>query len=380
MARPAGPVRATLASCENAIIVGGVGRPEPILSVPRPQRDHGFHALRVDRVVPETADTVSIVLDVPPELAGAFSYRAGQFCNVQVHIDGAPHMRCYSMSSSPELGEVMQVTVKRVPGGTVSNWINDHLRAGDVLELSPPAGFFQLTETDADLVAFAAGSGITPVFSLVKTALAITGRTVRLHYANRDRGGVIFDAELAELERRHRGRLAVVRSNDREHGLATPDTAAAFAAPSAADGEFYVCGPGPYMQIVEEGLRLLGVGPPRIHIERFASSDPIVGTPQPPPEPAGGTTVTIELEGRTEVTDHHPGTTILQTARQTGLSPPFSCESGSCATCMARLVDGAVSMYVNNALTPDEVEDGWVLTCQSVPTTPTVHVVYGTAD
>jgi len=357
-----------------------MGRLEPTLQAPRPQRDHGFHLLGVSTVVRETADAVSIVLDIPAGLAGTFSYRAGQFCNVQVRIGGTPHMRCYSMSSAPELGEAMALTVKRVPGGMVSNWINDHLRAGDTVELSPPSGFFQLNETESDLVAFAAGSGITPVFSLVKTALATTDRTLRLHDANRGPTDVIFDAALGELERDYPGRLVVMRSYDTEHGLISPDTVAGFAGPSAPDGEFYVCGPGPYMQIVDEGLARLGVDPARIHVERFTASDPIVGTPAPPPAAAAGATVTIELEGRTETTDHHPGTTILQTARQTGMSPPFSCESGSCATCMARLVEGAVSMYVNNALTPEEVEEGWVLTCQSVPTTPTVHVVYGLDD
>ena len=128
---------------------------------------------------------------------------------------------------------------------------------------------------------------------------------------------------------------------------------------------------------MEEGLASLGVEAALIHIERFSTAELVVGAPPPPAAPAGGTTVTIELDGRTESTAHRPGTTILQTARQMALSPPFSCESGSCATCMARLVDGSVSMFVNNALTPDEIDEGWILTCQSVPTTPTVHVVYG---
>jgi len=351
--------------------------PEPILSVPRPLRDHGFHPLRVARVVEETAEAVSLVLEVPNEMAGAFSYRAGQFCNVQVVIEGQAQMRCYSMSSSPALGEDMAVTVKRVPGGMVSNWIADNLRPGDRVELSPPAGFFQLTDTSGDLVALAAGSGITPVFSLVKTALATTGRRVRLHYANRDPDSVIFAAHLRELEGRHGGRLTVVHSYDGEHGLLTEETVSAFAGEAAATGEFYVCGPGPYMEIVENALRSLGVEPARIHIERFTTAELLVGAPPPPPGPPGGTRVTVELDGRTDSTDHRPGTTILQTARQMGMSPPFSRESGSCATCMARLLQGSVSMFVNNALTPEEVEEGWILTCQSVPTTPAVRVAYG---
>lgn len=380
MARPASWMRASLAFPENAIIVAPMGRPEPVLSASRPLRDHGFHPLRVARVVRETPEAVSVVLEVPGALAGTFCYRAGQFCNLRVMIGDRPEMRCYSMSSSPDLGEDMALTVKRVPGGTVSSWIVEDLRAGDLVELSPPAGFFQLTDTAEDLVAFAAGSGITPVFSLLKTALATTRRNVRLHYANRGPKDVIFASELDELEARHGGRLSVARSYDMEHGLLTEQTASAFAEASARGGEFYVCGPAPYMEIVESALRSLGVEAPRIHIERFSTAELLVGAPPPPPEPPGGTQVTIELDGRAESTEHRPGTTILQTARQMGMSPPFSCESGSCATCMARLVEGSVSMFVNNALTPEELEEGWILTCQSVPTTPVVSVAYGFDD
>jgi 3-ketosteroid 9alpha-monooxygenase subunit B len=350
--------------------------PEPTLSVARPPRDHAFHALRVDRVVCETPAAVSVVLDVPSELADTFAYRSGQFCNVRVQIDDRSEMRCYSMSSSPALGEPMTVTVKRVPEGIVSNWINDHLDVGDWVELAPPTGFFQLTDTTGDLVAFAAGSGITPVFSLLKTALATTERTVRLHYANRDRDSVIFDAELRELQRRHGERLVVVHSYDVELGLLTPEAVTAFATSASGASEFYICGPGPHMDVVERGLGALGVAAPRIHIERFTQPDQPVVAATVAPEPLRATRVTVELDGRTDTTDHHPGTTILQTARQMAMAPPFSCESGNCATCMARLVGGSVSMFVNNALTPEEVEDGWILTCQSVPTASAVHVVY----
>jgi ferredoxin-NADP reductase len=368
-------MRASLAISENPIIVEGMVSPEPILRVARPLRDHGFHRLRVDRVVRETHDTVSLVLEVPSELSDTFAYRSGQFCNLRVQIDDMSEMRCYSMSSSPALAEAMAVTVKRVPGGIVSNWINDRVRAGDMVDLSPPSGFFQLTDTSAELVAFAAGSGITPVFSLVKTALATTERTVRLHYANRDQTSVIFDAELRRLQKLHPQRLVVVHSYDGQHGLITPATVAAFAT-AASEGEFYVCGPGPYLDVVEQGLGTLRMEAARIHIERFAPADGPGAAVAPPPVAGGVAQVTVELDGRRHTTDHHPGTTILQTARQMGMAPPFSCESGNCATCMARLVEGSVSMFVNNALTAEEVEDGWILTCQSVPTASAVHVVY----
>ncbi|HXW32375.1 MAG TPA: iron-sulfur cluster-binding domain-containing protein, partial [Acidimicrobiales bacterium] len=164
------------------------------------------------------------------------------------------------------------------------------------------------------------------------------------------------------------------------HGLLTEEAVSAFTGGTAGTSEFYICGPAPYMEIVENALRALGVEAGRIHIERFTTADLLVGAPPPPPEPPGGTRVTVELDGRSDSTDHRPGTTVLQAARQMGMSPPFSCESGSCATCMARLLEGSVSMFVNNALTPEEVEAGWILTCQSVPITPTVRVAYGFDD
>jgi ferredoxin-NADP reductase len=320
--------------------------------------------------VQETADACSFVLDVPGEFAPEFAYEPGQFCNFRLLLDGEPHIRCYSMSSAPAVDAELQVTVKRVPGGVVSNRMIDTLSPGDVIEVSRPAGFFRLTG-DGDVVAFAGGSGITPVFSLIKTALATTSRRIRLLYANRDRDSVIFAAELERLVEEHGDRLTVVHHLDVEHGFVGPDDVREFVE-GADDPQCYICGPDVFMTIVEDALGARGVDAGRIHIERF--------TRNAAPEPAGAETngcrVTIELDGRTDTTDHHSGTTILQTARQMGMAPPFSCESGNCATCMAKLVDGEVSMFVNNVLDDDEVADGWILTCQSVPTSPAVHVVY----
>ena len=166
----------------------------------------------------------------------------------------------------------------------------------------------------------------------------------------------------------------MVHRLDVEHGFIDADTVPPFCVGAAAD--YFICGPGPFMDIVESTLLAHGIDEARIHIERFTPAEP-VAEPEPPP---GATStqsrVTIEHGGRTDAVDHHPGTTILQTAREMGMDAPFSCESGSCATCMARLVEGDVKMRVNDALTDDEVADGWILTCQSVPTSPSVHVVY----
>jgi ferredoxin-NADP reductase len=268
----------------------------------------------------------------------------------------------------------LKVTVKRTPGGVVSNWMNDQLREGDTVEATRPAGVFRLGPGPGDVVAFSAGSGITPVLSLVKTALATTTRQVRLLYANQHRDAVIFGAELDALGRRYGDRLSVSHHLDIDRGLVRPETIGDFAQ-SSDDAEFYICGPGPFMDIVEQSLHARGVAAARIHIERFTPAE-LLQEPEPAPAAATATQVTVELDGRTSTADYRPGTTVLQTARQMGMAPPFSCESGSCATCMARLVDGTVAMHVNNALTDDEVAQGWILTCQAVPTSASVHAVY----
>jgi ferredoxin-NADP reductase len=347
---------------------------EPATNAPRVVVDHGFHTLRVGAVVRETAEASSIVLEVPPSLRSAFAYQAGQFCSFRVRVGGEEYVRCFSMSSSPAVDPELRVTVKRTPDGVVSNWMNDHLAPGDLLEVARPAGFFRLGSGRGDVVAFSAGSGITPVISLVKTALATTPRDVRLLYANRDGDAIIFRSEIDELKERYGQRLTVSHHLDNEHGLIQPDTVRHFAG-LADDPEFYLCGPGPFMETVEETLLANGVGAERIHIERFTPAE-WLSEPEPADATVSASRVTIELDGRTETTDHRPGTTILQTARQLGMSPPFSCESGSCATCMARLLQGTASMHVNNALTSEEVDDGWVLTCQAVPTSPLVQVTY----
>jgi len=362
---------ASLPVSENTIIM----RPMAAAGSAAPQtqalgRDHAFHPLTIARVVNETTDARSFVLDVPSELAPAFAYSAGQFCTFRAHIDGQAHLRCYSMSSSPDVDGELQVTVKRVPGGAVSNWMIDNLGEGDVIETTCPAGVFCLDTGDGDVVGFAAGSGITPVVSIVKTALATTSRRVRLLYANRDRDSIIFNDEIDRLVEQYPDRLSVTHHLDVDHGFVDAETVRPFVDSGA---EHFICGPGPFMDIVESALLEGKVEEHQIHIERFSPAEP---PPSATSEADAKTQVTIEMGGRTDTVDHHPGTTILQTARQMGMAPPYSCESGSCATCMAMCVEGAVEMFVNNALTTDELAEGWILTCQSVPTSPTVHVVY----
>jgi ferredoxin-NADP reductase len=226
------------------------------------RREHGYHPLRVEQVVQETADTRSYVLDVADDLRDLFRYRAGQFCTFRVHVDGDELLRSYSMSSAPETDARLTVTVKRVPDGRVSGWFHDHVSEGDVLEVTKPAGVFCVRDEGRPIVAFAGGSGVTPVISITKSVLAVTERPVRLLYANRDRDSIIFRAELEDWQRRHPGRLEVAHRLDAEEGFADEAAVRRFVGASLA-ADFYVCGPGPFMDVVERGLLGLGVAPPR---------------------------------------------------------------------------------------------------------------------
>lgn len=329
--------------------------------------EDGYHALTVADVVAETRDARSFVLDVPPALAQRFAYAAGQFCSFRATIDGEEVVRSYSMSSSPDTDDPFTVTVKRVPGGVMSNWMNDTLVPGAVLEVTPPAGRFVLRSADTPIVAFAGGSGITPVLSIVKSALVTTRRDILLVYANRDADGVIFAAVLERL--RGGGRLSVHHHLDAQRGLLD---AAACAALVGARGhaDFYVCGPAPYMAVVEAGLAQRDVDPDRLFIERFLLEDTATRV-------ASETEAVIfRLAGRKHRVAYERGDTILEAARRAGLKPPFNCQSGSCATCMAQLVEGEATMRVNNALDAGEVEAGLILTCQAIPTSREVVVDY----
>jgi 3-ketosteroid 9alpha-monooxygenase subunit B len=336
-----------------------------------------YRSVGVARIVPETHDAVSLVLDIPAADVDAFAYRAGQFLTLRAIVDGQAHLRSYSMSSAPAVDAELQVTVKRVPGGLVSNWVNDTVRAGDRIEVSRPAGSFVVDpdgDGDRPIVAFAAGSGITPVFSIVNEVLASSDRRVRLLYANRDRTSTIFGTELDGLAARHPDRLVVRHHLDVERGFVGPADIGAFL-DEAGEAEHFVCGPGEFMAVVEATLVERGVDRRSLHVERFT---PDVAVADEPAGDAAETTtqLTIRLAGRRVTVDHRPGTTLLQAARSAGLRAPSSCETGSCATCMARITEGAVRMRGNEVLTPEEVAEGWVLTCQSEPTTPTVAVVY----
>jgi ferredoxin-NADP reductase len=323
-------------------------------------RDHGFHPVRIIRIIRETADARTFVLDAP------FPYRAGQFLTVRA----CGTLRSYSMSSSPDTDDELMTTVKRVPGGLVSNWMHDQLAAGDVIEVTRPAGTFCLRETVVPVVALCGGSGVTPILSLAKSALATTSRRVRVLAASRDAGSVIFASALAELACRFPGRFEVRTHLDAGTGFVTAGQVRDFVR-ADQDADFYLCGPEPFMDLTERALLAHGAEPGQILVERF---EPAPGSS--PAGPARDGTITIVLAGQQRTVPQHAGETLLESARRAGLGPPFSCEAGNCATCIAQVTEGEAKMRANNALEDDEIAEGWVLTCQGEPVTPSITVRY----
>jgi ferredoxin-NADP reductase len=264
-----------------------------------------------------------------------------------------------------------------LPREELHGYLAEELVEGDEVTLTRAAGTFCLTDSSAPLLAFSGGSGVTPILSLAKSALATTDRRVRLLCADRDRQSVIFEGVLDELVARHPDRLTVVRHIDADSGLLDPAAVVDFVGEDT-DADCYVCGPEGFMSVVTAALP----GPGKVFIEDFdAAPTPVADAEAPEPASAEEAadvqgTITIHLDRKKATVPRVAKETLLESARRAGLSPPFSCEAGNCGTCMARLSEGKATMRVNDALMDDEVEEGYVLTCQAVPDTPSVTVHY----
>ena len=331
-----------------------------------------FHELEVVAVIRETEECSSFELAVPAGLAEAYRYEAGQHLTFELPWDDFTVTRCYSLSSSPDLGEPLKIGVKRVEGGRISNWLNDNLKAGDSIRASAPEGRFVLdpeTRSGAPLFLFAGGSGITPIVALLKSALATTKRSVTLLYANQNQESVIYGAEIAELVSAYPDRLTVRDHFDSSGGyLQSADVRALLHHTDI--GEFYICGPEPFMELVETTLEEAGVHEELVYIERFASPA------DPDRVEAGGVdmasldapdTFSLWLNGRSRTVPYVMGKTLLQCAQAAGLQPAHSCESGYCGSCMAHVNTGKVHMRTHEALSERDIARGVTLLCQSVP-------------
>jgi ring-1,2-phenylacetyl-CoA epoxidase subunit PaaE len=351
-----------------------------------------FHALRVANVVPETAEANSIRFEIPPELRARFAFKAGQHLTLRATIAGEEVRRNYSLCTAPAEGDWM-VTVKRIGGGLFSNWIGDQLKSGDTIDVMPPHGSFTCEFNAAKsrhLVGIAGGSGITPVISLIRTLLREEPQSrFTLLYGNRVSSSVIFLEALAGLKDKHLGRFEIYHFLDAEeqdielfNGMLSRDRleeAIPALVPDAAEVDgWFICGPGPMMDAAEGALLDRNIPKDRIHIERFTADRPAGAVAKEMAQlqnQAEGVTVAVTLDGRTRRIPFSAGN-ILDSARAAGLPAPFACKAGVCATCRAKVTMGKVEMAVHYGLTDEEVAEGYVLTCQSVPLGDGVAVDY----
>lgn len=335
-----------------------------------------YNSLRIAKVIEETPDARSFVLEIPADLAEKYRYKAGQFLTFRVpHADGAFN-RCYSLSSAPETDGLPKVTVKRVDGGKGSNWFHDSLKEGGTIDVLPPAGRFVLGQGEAPLLLFGGGSGITPMMSLIKSALKSGNRRIRLFYANRDKPSVIFNAEFEALTAAHPGRLEIIHHLDAVQGLSKPEEVAA-ALKGFETAEAYLCGPGPFMNLVEAALLAAGMPRERVLIERFeASGNDAVPVEAPEEGDVIPDEITIHFEGKPHKVPYRKGLTILEAARGAGLNPLSSCEEGFCASCAAKRIKGKVVLAKNDIYTEDDLANDWILTCQGHCFGPEVEITY----
>ena len=350
-----------------------------------------FYKLTVQQVRRETDECVSILLEVPPELNETFLFRHGQYLTIRAFVDQQEIRRSYSICSSPLDGE-LRIAVKKVEGGTFSRYANERLRPGDVLEAMSPIGrfFTLLDEAHKKLyVAFAAGSGITPIISIIKTTLLTEPNSrLVLIYGNRSRKTIIFKEELEALKNRFMDRFSVLHILSREE-METPLTTGRidkekcgmiFSKIISLDrvDEFFICGPEVMSAGVQEFLKEHGVAEKRIHFELFNSQGLTKSSQQHFEIPAAAeatSKVSIKLDGTILEFDlEFDGKNILDAALDNGADLPFSCKSGVCCTCRAKLLQGEVDMDVNYGLEPEEVEQGFILTCQSHPRTENVFI------
>ncbi|QXQ10280.1 ferredoxin--NADP reductase [Paeniglutamicibacter sp. Y32M11] len=334
---------------------------------------------RVVEVIRETADAHTLVLEPASEQSESFRYRPGQFLTLRIPSDrDHDAARCYSLCSSPEQDEQLKVTIKRTRDGYASNWICDNVEAGHVLEVLKPAGTFVPTTLDTDFLLFAAGSGVTPVMSILKSALIAGSGIVTLIYANRDEQSVIFKDELVALTKAYPGRLHVIHWLETVQGI--PDLAAMAAlAQPYAQREAFICGPGPFMDCIEKALEKVGTAPERIHIERFTSLDADPFAPMKPliHEADGETaTIEVELDGNTSNLAWPAGNKLLDVLLNAGIDAPFSCREGACSACTCILLEGKVEMERNEVLEDQDLEEGLILACQATAVSPHVKISY----
>lgn len=362
-----------------------------------------FHSLTVKEKIQETEDTVSLVFDIPAQLTKEFDYIQGQYLTLKFEVNGEEVRRSYSMSSSP-MEDHLAVTVKRVDGGLISNHIHDKINEGDSIEVMKPEGRFY-TKLSADnrktYYMFGAGSGITPLMSIIKTVLEKEPQsTIYLLYGNRNEECIIFKEQLGQLQSRYENQLIV------EHILSQPKRSKSGGLrglfskgslsweglvgridkahvnrfletnpPLYKDAEYFICGPGQMIQAVDKALNDRGIDSKRIHAEYF-STVPGSEDQAAPGAIVANAKVKVHLDGDEYEITVTEDETVLDVLIAQRIDAPYSCTSGSCSSCLGKLIKGSVHMEVHHALDDDEVAEGYILTCQAHPTSNDVELTF----
>jgi ring-1,2-phenylacetyl-CoA epoxidase subunit PaaE len=350
-----------------------------------------FHRLAVNDLRRESADAVSLTFAIPQELAGDYHFAPGQYLTLRTTMDGEEVRRSYSICSGPDDSE-LRIAVKKVDGGAFSSWAADELKAGDQLDVMTPTGRFGVMPTsDAGrvYVGFAAGSGITPILSIVKGILAREPDSrFFLFYGNRSTGGMLFREALEELKDRFMQRLSVfhVISGEEQdipilHGRLDGEKVRVLLrslVPAASVDHVFICGPMGMSEDIEATCRDIGIAADRIHVERFVSE--FGGKPRPKTVVVPGAPpkaiASLTIDGKRREVPVAEGEAILDAALRAGMDLPFACKGGMCSTCRAKLVEGSAVMEANYSLEPWELEKGFILTCQARPTSARVVVDY----
>ena len=354
-----------------------------------------FHNLRVQDITRETKDCVSVAFEVPPELENDYHFIPGQYLTLEQEIGGEKVRRSYSLCSSPLDGE-LRVAIKKVEGGKFSTYANEELTVGTEMRVMTPQGNFQLkpeAERKGNYVAFASGSGITPVYSIMKSVLeAEPNSTFNLFYGNKTSNSIIFREAIDGLKNSYMNRLEVHHILSREDqgtdylkGRIDEEKCQHFAEKFFEVGkidQFYICGPGGMITSVSDKLKDMGVEKGAINFELFTSPNDDLKKEDKNSDKGDDkkglmSEVTVILDGdETHMEIPRDGMSVLDSALDSGADVPYACKGAVCCTCRARVLEGSVEMDMNYALEDDELEDGYVLTCQSHPTSEKVVITY----
>jgi ring-1,2-phenylacetyl-CoA epoxidase subunit PaaE len=350
-----------------------------------------FHRLAVNDLRRETADAVSLTFAIPEALARDYAFAPGQYLTLRTTMDGEEVRRSYSICSGPDDGE-LRIAVKKVDGGAFSSWAADELKAGDELDVMTPTGRFgaaTVSEAAQTYVGFAAGSGITPILSIVKGVLAREPNSrFFLFYGNRSTEGVMFLEALEELKDRFLQRFSlfhVISGEEQDipilHGRLDGEKVRVLLrslVPAASVDHIFICGPAGMSEEVERTCREVGIADDRIHVERFVSE--FGGKPRPkkvvPPGAPPKAFASLIIDGKRREVPVAESEAILDAALRAGIDLPFACKGGMCSTCRAKLIEGEASMDVNYSLEPWELKAGFILTCQAKPVSEKVVVDY----